>query len=185
RARARGARVRTARRDRRDRRRARLGARARERSRGACRAAEDRRARDRADERRARALARRAHAPGRGRRRPRRGRAALLRPALRAHPGAAHLVADDADPVSLARADALHTTFVEAGWHVDAVERVTYRLRPGWFVIAADNPWPPEVDAVRAAFDAAGLTADFASGYRAYLATKPAEPHVELAPDRS
>ena len=70
-----------------------------------------------------------------------------------------------------------------------SIERTTYRLRPGWFLIAADEPWPPSIDAVRAAFDAAGLALDFAAGYRAYLARLRAsgasEPHFELAPDQT
>lgn len=97
-----------------------------------------------------------------------------LRTALAARPAgdAAWIVFDDRDAGARALAGQLGTAFSAAGWRVHGPEAARFPLRPGLFVLAADEPPSPAAAAATAALEAAALPATVASGYRDYAAER-------------
>ncbi|MBX3024008.1 tetratricopeptide repeat protein [bacterium] len=96
-------------------------------------------------------------------------RAALVS-ALHAHPAGTPvwLAVQDGDAGARQLAAALRAAFEEAGWTVRGERGVSFAIRPGVYLFAADAAPPAYVDTVRSALDAAGLAPVFGSDYRAY-----------------
>jgi hypothetical protein len=82
---------------------------------------------------------------------------------------------------------ALQRVFESAGWTTETV-RAPYGLKSGIFLLAADETPPPLVESVNAAFGAAGIDAQYLTGYRAfYVDRKQNNPNwvgPELASDQ-
>ena len=83
---------------------------------------------------------------------------------------------------------ALQQMFEQAGWKTEVV-RAPYALKSGIFLLAADEPPAPAADVVNQAFSAAGVEAQYLTGYRAfYLDRKQNNPNwvgPELASDQA
>src|SRR5690606_13057018 len=84
----------------------------------------------------------------------------------------AWIVFDARDPGARALAGRLGEAFAAAGWSVRGLEEARFPLRPGLFVLAADDQPSPAAAAATAALEAAQLPATVASGYRAYAADR-------------
>lgn len=84
---------------------------------------------------------------------------------------------------------ALETIFEEAGWEVRGNVQVSFQLKPGLYLMAADEEPPQYVLDVGEALDAAGQTATIGRGYRAFYEEKKKENAnwngVSLAPEQS
>lgn len=100
--------------------------------------------------------------------------AARFRAALAGQPAGtpAWIVFDARDPGARALAGRLGEAFAAAGWSVRGLEEARFPLRPGLFVLAADDQPSPAAAAATAALEAAQLPATVASGYRAYAADR-------------
>ena len=111
--------------------------------------------------------------------------------ALRAQPAGttAWFAAPGNDPAAVARAEALRSIWIAAGWAVPEVQRLEFQPRDGLLLLAADDPPAPSVGAVAAALDAAGLEVRVRAGYRAFVehqrATGSSGPLLALAPDQA
>lgn len=83
----------------------------------------------------------------------------------------------------------LQTIFEEAGWDVRGNAQVTFQLKPGMYLMAADDEPPQYVIDVGEALDAAGLKATIGRGYRAFYEEKkkenPSWNGVTLAPGQT
>ena len=81
------------------------------------------------------------------------------------------------DPAAVRFAAQVRSAFTDAGWEVRADEPVSFAIKPGVFLFAADDPPPAYVGAVRAGLEAAGLSPVVGTGYRKYydemIRTKP------------
>jgi hypothetical protein len=66
---------------------------------------------------------------------------------------------------------ALQRVFEQAGWPT-ATAREPYPLKKGIFLLAGDDQPPPFVDTVIDAFNAAGIDAQYLTGYRAFYADR-------------
>ena len=84
---------------------------------------------------------------------------------------------------------ALQTIFEEAGWEVRGNAQVSFQLKPGLHLMAADEEPPLYVTDVGDALDAAGLKPTIGRGYRPFYEQKKNEnPNwngVSLAPEQS
>lgn len=72
------------------------------------------------------------------------------------------------DPESAALQAEITKLFEEAGWTVETRTLTGMRLKPGLVLLLADETPPPYTDVVVEAFEASGLEAKSASGYRSY-----------------
>ena len=66
----------------------------------------------------------------------------------------------------------LQSAFEAAGWQVRGNAPVTFPLKPGIFVFAADEQPPPYVQTALDALDAGGLSVTSGTGYRAFYRDK-------------
>ena len=84
---------------------------------------------------------------------------------------------------------ALQTIFEEAGWDVRGNAQVSFQLKPGLYLMAADEEPPQYVLDVGDALEAAGLKATIGRGYRSFYEEKknenPSWNGVSLAPTQS
>ena len=84
---------------------------------------------------------------------------------------------------------ALQTIFEEAGWDVRGNAQVNFQLKPGLYLMTADEEPPQYVLDVGDALEAGGLTATIGRGYRAFFEEKkkenPSWNGISLAPDQS
>lgn len=84
---------------------------------------------------------------------------------------------------------ALQTIFEEAGWEVRGNAQVNFQLKPGLYLMAADEEPPQYVFDAGEALDAAGLKTTIGRGYRAFYEEKKKEnPNwngVGLSPEQS
>ncbi len=117
-------------------------------------------------------------------------RTALFDTLRGAPPGhAAWIAFDGRDDGARAFAGELAAAFAEAGWVVRANHEAPFALRPGVFVLAADEEPAPQVGIVTAALAAAGVRVSEASGYRAFAAERraadPSWRGFELAPEQA
>ena len=110
---------------------------------------------------------------------------------LLAGAGAGHkawILAQPGDAEVASLAESLSGLFKEAGWEVSASTASGITLKPGVMTLAADEEFPPYVDAVVRALDGSGLDAKSASGYRGYYEAKkqenPAWPGIALRADQ-
>jgi hypothetical protein len=62
----------------------------------------------------------------------------------------------------------LQRVFETAGWTTETV-RAPYGLKSGIFILAGDEQPPATVESVNAAFQAAGIDAQYLTGYRAFF----------------
>lgn len=83
----------------------------------------------------------------------------------------------------------LQTIFEEAGWEVRGNAQVNFQLKPGLYLMAADEEPPQYVLDVGEALDAGGLSPTIGRGYRAFFEEKkkenPSWNGVSLTPDQS
>jgi hypothetical protein len=63
---------------------------------------------------------------------------------------------------------AFQRVFESAGWTTETV-RAPYGLKSGIFILAGDEQPPAAVESVNAAFQAAGIDAQYLTGYRAFF----------------
>jgi tetratricopeptide (TPR) repeat protein len=98
----------------------------------------------------------------------------------------AWLVYDARDPAAEAFAKQLAAAFEEAGWSTRRLSAAAFPLRPGLFLLAADEPPSPSATMVANAFDAAELKAKIGTGYRAFAEerrrSQPTWRGIELEP---
>jgi hypothetical protein len=84
---------------------------------------------------------------------------------------------------------ALQTIFEEAGWEVRGNEQVNFQLKPGLYLMAADEEPPQYILDVGEALESAGLKTTIGRGYRSFYDEKkkenPAWNGVSLAPNQS
>jgi len=83
----------------------------------------------------------------------------------------------------------IQKVFEESGWQVRGNAPVTFPIKPGVYLFAAEDDPPPYVKTATEALEAAGMTVTQGSGYRAYYKQKkqenPAWNGFELAPDQT
>jgi len=72
------------------------------------------------------------------------------------------------DPFSVAQAERLMDVFRRAGWDVKPLRRTAMRLRPGYYLFAAEEEPPTYVDTIVSALNGAGLAPAYNRGYRAF-----------------
>lgn len=99
------------------------------------------------------------------------------------------LAVDERDSASVALAATLADAFAAAGWTLRQRSPIGFRMKPGIYVLAADEHPPAFVQTAIDALTAAGLAPMAATGYRAYYAdavrTKPGYQGFPLADDQS
>jgi hypothetical protein len=92
-----------------------------------------------------------------------------------------------AEPVAFQKA--LEQVFREAGWEVQTGGVVGMTLKPGVYLLVADEDWPPYASTAYEALQRAGIDVKAASGYRAYYdqqkAEKPGWTGPKLGPDQT
>jgi len=74
---------------------------------------------------------------------------------------------DTRDPAARRLAEELATAFEEAHWGVRSLGPLGFPIKPGLFVLVADQP-SPRTDAVHEALDRAALPHTVGTGYRAF-----------------
>ena len=93
------------------------------------------------------------------------------------------------NPASAAFHDVLSGAFKDAGWQVRTRTTPGIALKPGLFLMVAEETPPAWVDSVQKALDAGGLDVKAARGYRAFYeqqkAERPGWSGVEMAPDQA
>jgi tetratricopeptide (TPR) repeat protein len=96
-------------------------------------------------------------------------RAALLSTLSTQSPGSPTWIAyDGRDPSALALAKQLAAVFEAAGWKVRKLAEASFSVRPGLFLLQADDPPSAAASTVEKALDAAQLQPTVGAGYRAY-----------------
>jgi len=70
---------------------------------------------------------------------------------------------------------ALQSVFEEAGWQVKGSALITFQVKPGVFIFAADDDAPPYLTQVMDAFGVLGIAPTLGTGYREFYKTKKAE----------
>ena len=75
-------------------------------------------------------------------------------------------MADDA--FSVAQAERILDALRRAGWDVKPLRRTAMRLRPGYYLFAAEEQPPAYVETLASALNRAGLDPAYRQGYRAY-----------------
>ncbi len=92
------------------------------------------------------------------------------------------------NPESTALKNSLEAVFKEAGWESKTQTVSGMRLKPGLFVMSAEEEPPDYIDTVVKALEASGLPLTKGSGYRAYYEEKtrtdPKWVGIALAPDQ-
>jgi hypothetical protein len=79
------------------------------------------------------------------------------------------------NPESASFRMALQAVFEEAGWEVKGNEQVKFQLKPGLYMMAADEEPPQYILDVGDALEAAGITATIGRGYREFYEEKKKE----------
>jgi len=83
----------------------------------------------------------------------------------------------------------LREAFERAGWVVRGEARITFPIKPGLFLFAADESPPAYVNAIHGALTAAGIQVAFNTGYRGYYAEmkrkSPGWNGFELGPEQT
>jgi hypothetical protein len=111
-------------------------------------------------------------------------RDALVRALRAAGPATAWLAVSPRDADALADAAELRSAFEDAGWTVAPLAQLSFRLRPGLALLAADHPAAPAAASVRDAFAHAGVPLTFVTGYRDQLARDRGPVRIELVADQ-
>jgi tetratricopeptide (TPR) repeat protein len=75
---------------------------------------------------------------------------------------------DPRDAAAHSLAQDLASAFKEAGWTVSGMKEITFSMRPGVFMMAADDPPTDAATSVTNALNATGLNATVGTGYREY-----------------
>ena len=93
------------------------------------------------------------------------------------------------NPEAAAFQKSLEEIFTEAGWRVDGKKTISFPMKPGVFIFAADEEPPEYLSAVNQAFEAAGIQVVSGRGYREFVRQKKEEtPNwvgLELAPSEA
>ncbi len=92
------------------------------------------------------------------------------------------------DPAARELVRALRAAFAEARWAVRGVRRVSFALKSGVYLLAADEEPPAYVQTAQAALQLAGIPATSAAGYRSYYAEmrgKPGWRGFTMAPNQT
>lgn len=83
----------------------------------------------------------------------------------------------------------LQAVFEEAGWQVKANALITFPVKAGVFIFAADEQAPPYLGQVMEALAVIGITPTFGTGYREFYKMRKAEDPswngFELAADQA
>jgi hypothetical protein len=91
------------------------------------------------------------------------------------------------DPEAATYQRALQKVFEEAGWQVKGNKPLRFTIKPGIYVMAADEEEPEYVTMVQEAFDAAGIQVSSFRGYREFYDEKKKENPdwvgIEMGPD--
>ena len=90
---------------------------------------------------------------------------------------------------SVAFHKALEQVFRDAGWEVQTAGVVGMTLKPGVYLLVAEEDWPPNASTAYEALQKAGIDVKAASGYRSYYeqqtAEKPGWTGPKLGPDQT
>lgn len=98
----------------------------------------------------------------------------ILKPETAPHRGA-WLTYSAGDAEGKALAESLAGVFKEAGWKAETSALSGMRLKPGVMLLVAEESPPTWVQGVQEAMSKSGLSANAATGYRAYYDEKKAE----------
>ena len=79
------------------------------------------------------------------------------------------------NPEAAAFQQSLEEIFKEAGWRVDGKKTVSFPMKPGVFIFAADEEPPDYLSAVHSAFESAGIQVVSGRGYREFVRQKKEE----------
>lgn len=105
-----------------------------------------------------------------------RARQALTERLRRSPNSPAWIAAPASSPSAVRLAESIATTFTRAGWDVQPVQQLSWSVRPGMYLYAADPTPPPYFDNVRAGLEAAGMEVTVGTDYRAFYAERSVRP---------